>query len=130
MLKFYHRGVKCYKTNTDPESLGDLVVCPGDAGKPENPETGEGTVQTIAGTFCSTSGGGNALTSILQGAACSILSASGDPAQDAETGGTAICDALTAGSCTFFQEVPPATQPKECVDDPGSNVCDFAGPGK
>lgn len=42
-----------------------------------------------------------------------------------------LCDTFFAGACTAFEAFNSgALDPIDCVDDPGSDLCSFAGPGK
>jgi len=59
--------------------------------------------------------------------------ANGDPVAEEKAGAMALCDGIFAGACTWFLNVGPeiaAGMSKPCVDDPGSDVCAFAGPSK
>jgi hypothetical protein len=59
--------------------------------------------------------------------------ANGDPVAEAEAGAMGVCDTIFSGACTWFLNIAPLISEgmsRPCVDDPGSNACAFANPGK
>lgn len=130
-------GVTCYRSVEEDGNLGDLVKCPGDPAPSKNPDGSD--VGEIAGgiiqSYCDTAGG-NLAVSFVNTVGCLLFGyyeANGDPLAQAEKGASAVCDSIFLGACTYFTEVAPAIaegMDRPCIDDPNSNACAFANPGK
>lgn len=132
-----YRGTKCYSVSADPNVLGDPVKCPADPAPSKNPDgsPAEQVADGLVQTWCDTSPGGLSLQ-FVNTVGCLTYGyheANGDVIQEANDGGTAVCDSVFAGACTYFGKVSPVLEDAQnmpCVDEPGENYCDFAGPGK
>ena len=128
-------GATCYKSTESSGDLGKIVKCPQDPAPSKNPDGSDVDEEIASGvikSYCQNAGGPpfvNTVGCLLFG----FYQANGDPIKEEETGAMAVCDTIFSGACTFFTSVAPEIaegMDRPCVDDPGSNACDFANPGK
>ncbi|KAF4960746.1 hypothetical protein FSARC_10375 [Fusarium sarcochroum] len=126
-------GYKCYVSNEDDESLGDFAKCPGDPAPKKNPDGTDVSIgEAIIDTYCKNAGS-PAWANIPGCMIFGYYEAQGNPVKEAETGAYGICNTIFSGACTWFTDVASNIQKgmdRPCVDDPGSNACAFANPGK
>ena len=125
-------GDACYVTNDNPDDLGDRAKCPQDPPPAKNPDGTDAIPADIMKTYCWNSGG----PAWLNIPACFVFgfyAAQGDPIAEAESGAVGLCNVIFAGMCNWFMGVAPILaegMSLPCHDDPGSNACAFANPGK
>ncbi|KAM0354921.1 hypothetical protein ACHAPU_000759 [Fusarium lateritium] len=126
-------GYKCYVLNGDDSSLGDHAKCPGDPAPKKNPDGTDVSIgEAIIDTYCKNAGA----PAWLNIPGCFIFGfyeAQGDPVKEAESGAMGVCNVIFSGACTWFTSVASEIaegMSRPCVDDPGSNACAFANPGK
>ena len=126
-------GATCYKSTENEDELGQIVKCPQDPAPSKNPDGSDTDIgDAVIKTYCQNAGGPpfvNTVGCLLFG----YFEAKGDPIAEQEAGASAVCDTIFSGACTFFTSVAPAIaegMDRPCIDDPGSNACDFANPGK
>ncbi|CEL06472.1 hypothetical protein ASPCAL09649 [Aspergillus calidoustus] len=129
-------GYSCYRTTSDSSSLGDIVKCPGDPAPKKNPDGSDVDAEIASGVvsaYCNSAGDPLVFVNTIGCLLFAYYEANGDPVAEAEAGGRAVCDTIFSGACTYFIDVAPAIaegMDKPCIDDPGSNACAFANPGK
>ncbi|KAB5576523.1 hypothetical protein GE09DRAFT_624646 [Coniochaeta sp. 2T2.1] len=130
-------GYYCYRTWDNHNGLGDIVKCPADPAPSKNPDGSDaaGVDDGLIQTWCNNVAGGlsvtfaNTIGCLLYG----YYEANGNPLAQEESGAMAVCDTIFSGLCTYFKDVAPevaAGMDKACIDDPNSNACAFANPGK
>jgi hypothetical protein len=127
-------GATCYRSTESDGDLGDIVKCPQDPAPSKNPDgsDAEEVADGIIKSYCQNAGGPpfvNTIGCLMYG----YYEANGDPIKEQESGAMAVCNTIFSGACTFFTSVAPEIaegMDRACIDDPNSNACDFANPGK
>jgi hypothetical protein len=131
-------GYACYRTVSDPDQLGDSIMCPGDPPPEKNPDgsvtdpVADGFIDTWCKSGASLPGAAGEFTNIAGCFMFGYLQAHGDPVEEAESGAKGVCDVIFAGACTWFFDIQGITTPlcDPCDDDPDSVACNFGGPAK